>query len=166
MEKSYKGTDSLSESSFERRPIQYLYNDPDGYQLNTYLDEPEAKIQTRTGANYYVWMVGRAMRVCYHIDPPELRKFYDVDVTPANRLDRGEGFMEWFYADYGHACWAAVWKLRYMLPKLPSSGDGRGQGRLQAIGPEQQFGGLAQREPSGFRGAGIYDPQTGGIRPP
>jgi elongation factor P len=29
VEKSYRGTDSLSESSFERRPIQYLYRDPD-----------------------------------------------------------------------------------------------------------------------------------------
>jgi elongation factor P len=29
VEKSYRGTDSLNESSFERRPIQYLYRDPD-----------------------------------------------------------------------------------------------------------------------------------------
>lgn len=30
VEKSYKGTEGLNESSFERRPIQYLYRDPDG----------------------------------------------------------------------------------------------------------------------------------------
>ncbi len=29
VEKSYRGTDSLSESSFERRPVQYLYRDAD-----------------------------------------------------------------------------------------------------------------------------------------
>ena len=29
VEKSYRGTDSLNESSFERRPVQYLYRDPD-----------------------------------------------------------------------------------------------------------------------------------------
>jgi len=29
LEKSYRGTDGLNESSFERRPIQYLYRDPD-----------------------------------------------------------------------------------------------------------------------------------------
>ena len=29
VEKSYRGTDALPESSFERRPIQYLYRDPD-----------------------------------------------------------------------------------------------------------------------------------------
>jgi elongation factor P len=30
VEKSYRGTDALNESSFERRPIQFLYRDPDG----------------------------------------------------------------------------------------------------------------------------------------
>src|SRR4051812_29909147 len=30
VEKAYRGTDSLPESSFERRPIQFLYRDPDG----------------------------------------------------------------------------------------------------------------------------------------
>jgi elongation factor P len=29
VEKSYRGTDALSESSFERRPVQYLYRDGD-----------------------------------------------------------------------------------------------------------------------------------------
>jgi elongation factor P len=29
VEKSYRGTDALSESSFERRPVQYLYRDAD-----------------------------------------------------------------------------------------------------------------------------------------
>jgi elongation factor P len=31
VEKSYKGTETLVESSFERRAIQYLYKDPDNY---------------------------------------------------------------------------------------------------------------------------------------
>ena len=33
VEKTYKGTDSLTESSFERRPVQYLYRDPDGFHF-------------------------------------------------------------------------------------------------------------------------------------
>src|SRR4028118_666985 len=33
VEKAYKGTDSLPESSFERRPIQYLYRDADGFHF-------------------------------------------------------------------------------------------------------------------------------------
>jgi elongation factor P len=32
-EKTYKGVDSVSESSFERRPIQFLYKDPDGFHF-------------------------------------------------------------------------------------------------------------------------------------
>jgi elongation factor P len=33
VEKSYKGTEGLSESSFERRAVQYLYRDPDGFHF-------------------------------------------------------------------------------------------------------------------------------------
>jgi elongation factor P len=30
LERAFKGGDALAESSFERRPVQYLYRDPDG----------------------------------------------------------------------------------------------------------------------------------------
>ena len=33
VEKAYRGTDGLPESSFERRPIQFLYRDPDGFHF-------------------------------------------------------------------------------------------------------------------------------------
>jgi elongation factor P len=33
VEKSYRGTDSLAESSFERRPVQFLYRDGDGFHF-------------------------------------------------------------------------------------------------------------------------------------
>ena len=33
VEKTYKGVDSLAESSFERRPVQYLYKDGDGHHF-------------------------------------------------------------------------------------------------------------------------------------
>jgi elongation factor P len=33
VEKSYRGTDVLNESSFERRPVQFLYRDPDGFHF-------------------------------------------------------------------------------------------------------------------------------------
>jgi elongation factor P len=33
VEKSYRGTDSLAESSFERRPVQFLYRDPDEFHF-------------------------------------------------------------------------------------------------------------------------------------
>jgi elongation factor P len=33
VEKSYRGTDALNESSFERRPVQYLYRDADEFHF-------------------------------------------------------------------------------------------------------------------------------------
>src|SRR6516165_3681033 len=33
LEKSYRGTDGLNESSFERRPVQYLYRDGDEFHF-------------------------------------------------------------------------------------------------------------------------------------
>src|SRR3954447_225152 len=33
VEKSYRGTEGLNESSFERRPIQFLYRDADGFHF-------------------------------------------------------------------------------------------------------------------------------------
>src|SRR4051794_17548956 len=33
VEKSYRGTDALHESSFERRTVQFLYRDPDGFHF-------------------------------------------------------------------------------------------------------------------------------------
>jgi elongation factor P len=38
VEKSYRGTDGLNESSFERRTIQYLYKDPDGHHFMDAVD--------------------------------------------------------------------------------------------------------------------------------
>jgi elongation factor P len=33
VEKTYRGTDGLSESSFERRPVQFLYRDPEAFHF-------------------------------------------------------------------------------------------------------------------------------------
>ena len=33
IDKSFKGTDVLNEASFERRPVEYLYKDPDGFHF-------------------------------------------------------------------------------------------------------------------------------------
>ena len=46
VEKSYRGTDALSESSFERRPIQFLYRDPDGFYFMDSADFNQFSIPT------------------------------------------------------------------------------------------------------------------------
>jgi elongation factor P len=38
VEKSYRGTDSLSESSFERRPVQFLYRDTESFHFMDAVD--------------------------------------------------------------------------------------------------------------------------------
>ena len=38
VEKSYRGVDVLNESSFERRPVQFLYKDADGYYFMDSVD--------------------------------------------------------------------------------------------------------------------------------
>jgi len=57
VEKSYRGTDALNESSFERRPVQYLYRDSDElhfmdstsfYQFSVSLDELRDQAQYMT----------------------------------------------------------------------------------------------------------------------
>jgi elongation factor P len=46
VEKTYKGTDSLAESSFERRPIQFLYRDPDGFHFMDSADFNQFSLST------------------------------------------------------------------------------------------------------------------------
>lgn len=38
LEKTFKGTDSLAETSFERRAVQFLYRDPDGFHFMDSVD--------------------------------------------------------------------------------------------------------------------------------
>jgi elongation factor P len=46
VEKSYRGTDGLNESSFERRPIQFLYRDPDGFHFMDSADYNQFSLPT------------------------------------------------------------------------------------------------------------------------
>jgi elongation factor P len=46
VEKSYRGTDALSESSFERRPIQFLYRDPESCHFMDAADYNQFSLST------------------------------------------------------------------------------------------------------------------------
>jgi elongation factor P len=46
VEKTFKGTDSLAESSFERRAVQYLYRDPDGFHFMDSTDFNQFSLST------------------------------------------------------------------------------------------------------------------------
>jgi elongation factor P len=45
VEKSYRGTDGLNESSFERRPVQFLYRDADGLHFMDSADYNQFSLQ-------------------------------------------------------------------------------------------------------------------------
>lgn len=130
--------DPITSGFFDPQPI--------GYNVATFKEQPEAKVQTRAGANYYVWMTGYALRVCYPIVPPELRKVQNIDVTPANRSDRDEGFKTWIAGYVGHTLYGASWRLRYILPSPRFGG-------LIAT-PVPLFPGGAS-----MSGSGVYDPR-------
>jgi elongation factor P len=46
VEKTYRGTEGLNESSFERRPVQFLYRDPEGYHFMDSADYNQFSIPT------------------------------------------------------------------------------------------------------------------------
>src|ERR1044071_7974320 len=46
VEKSYRGTDGLNESSFERRPIQFLYRDAEAYHFMDAADYNQFSLPT------------------------------------------------------------------------------------------------------------------------
>ena len=47
VEKSYRGTDVLNESSFERRPVQFLYRDPEAFHFMDAADYNQFSLDPR-----------------------------------------------------------------------------------------------------------------------
>src|SRR5947209_17765424 len=56
VEKSYKGTEGLNESSFERRPVQYLYRDGDGYHFMDSADFNQFSLKTEDVEDFAPYM--------------------------------------------------------------------------------------------------------------
>lgn len=63
---------------------------------------------------------GFAARVGFPIDPPVLEDVGGVTPEPASRPDMGEGFTTGTGASVVHTIYFAVWKLRYLLPAVPT----------------------------------------------
>jgi elongation factor P len=99
VEKSYKGTEGLTESSFERRPIQFLYKDPDGYhfmdstdfnQFSLKLDDVEdfAPFMTENMEGVEAMMVDEEV---IGIELPETVELMIVDTSPGVRGNSATG---------------------------------------------------------------------------
>lgn len=88
-------------------------------------DGGATKGRRRVRPAVYLILTGRAMRVGFPIPEPKLERVNGVDVIPANRTDRGEGFKTWLvYQTALTGVYAAEWRLRYLLtddldPKIP-----------------------------------------------
>jgi|GEM_PF-2170991 len=96
----------------------------DGHVTPSRGDPGGAFSQQRTVPMTFIFLEGWAIRAGYEIPPPELVSVGDVDLIPANRLDCGEGFQQSIIGQggvYGSIpIYAASWRYRYLLPKLPS----------------------------------------------
>jgi elongation factor P len=99
IEKSFRGTDSLNESSFERRPVQFLYRDPDGFQFMDSTDfnqfsisledlEDQAPFMTENMEGVEALMVNDQIIA---IELPDTVELPIVDTTPGVRGNSATG---------------------------------------------------------------------------
>lgn len=80
-------------------------------------DEPRADTQGKPIT--YVYLVGEALRVFHPIPQPQIDKIGGLTVTPACRLDKGEGFVTSVVGSLGGwPTWYARWNLRYAVTDL------------------------------------------------
>ena len=56
IDKSFKGTDTLSEASFERRPVEYLYRNPDGCHFMDSADYNQFALKTEELEDFLPYM--------------------------------------------------------------------------------------------------------------
>lgn len=99
LDKSFKGTDTLNESSFERRDVQYLYRDPDGFHFmdstdfNQFMLKPEdvedfSPYMTENMEGVQALMVDE---VVIAIEIPETVELKIVDTAPGVRGNSATG---------------------------------------------------------------------------
>src|SRR5437868_10056605 len=56
VEKTYRGTDTLAESSFERRDVQFLYREPEGFHFMDSADYNQFSLPTEDLADQSPFM--------------------------------------------------------------------------------------------------------------
>ena len=56
IDRSFKGTESLNEASFERRPVEYLYRDADGFHFMDAADYNQFSLKTEDVEDFIPFM--------------------------------------------------------------------------------------------------------------
>lgn len=97
-------------------PAGKLVNDP------VPKDKQNVAIQRRAAPLVYVYLVGSALRVRFPIPRPRLGKVDGKDPREVSRPDRGEVFRLEQVGNLGDVVWRAVWRLRFVLEKVPEAG--------------------------------------------
>lgn len=88
----------------------------DSMTLSEIVAEADDIIQKRTTKTNVIWVVGKALRVCFDIPEPTLTKIGSVEVVSANRQGH-EYFRQYKLGDFGcHSLIAAEWRHRYIVP--------------------------------------------------
>ena len=99
LDKSFKGTETLNEASFERRPVEYLYRDPDGFHFmdstdyNQFVLKPEevedfAPFMTENMPGVEALLVDEAV---IGIEIPETVELMITDTAPGVRGNSATG---------------------------------------------------------------------------
>lgn len=81
---------------------------------------PPTRLQKRTSTTVYVWLVGRAARVCYEVNEPQLVSVGDALAVPCNR-EGLEYFSFGIVGNCGIPVYVAQWCRRYVLIQSPQS---------------------------------------------
>lgn len=81
--------------------------------------EQGATVQQR-GGSVVVYMTGFAVRAGVEIPCPELKEVEGETPVPANRRDKGEGFVTGCVGNAGVPIFGARWRLRYTLKRIPT----------------------------------------------
>jgi hypothetical protein len=77
--------------------------------------------QRRVHGMPVLYLVGKAVRAGFPVPVPRLVYVNGVKPIPANRLDRGEGYSQGVkFAAGDTPVFTSRWKLRFVLPSLPS----------------------------------------------
>ena len=99
VDKSFKGTDCLNEASFERRPVEYLYRDPDGYHFMDAMDYNQFALKPEDVEDFVPYMTENMVGVeallvddeVIGIEIPETVELKIIDTAPGVKGNSATG---------------------------------------------------------------------------
>ncbi|WP_020474932.1 hypothetical protein [Zavarzinella formosa] len=103
--------------------VRSLFASTDSSFFDALQQSPPPIVQNLGSTDFFLRLVGRAVRVSHEIPPPSLVSVGDGTATPANHPSAGTFFSAWTAAYTTHPIQAAEWNLRYFV-QLPQGSPG------------------------------------------